>query len=136
MKYIGYVLLGILAAVALTFGGWAFKYYTAPIKGTVDAEVQIESGHNRIQNYERYFDMCSLAQTRQDSLEVQKSLLESAEDSKERSRIRSNIAGLEAQLARAVNQYNVDVQKEYTMARFKDASLPYELSTTQPIYCR
>lgn len=136
MKATGVIILGIVLLMALSLGSLAWRYYTADIRGTVDAEEQIESGRSKITNYNHFFDLCSLAQTRQQSLEVQKSLLENAESSDERVRVRSNIAGLEAQLNRAINQYNVDVQKEYTMARFKDVDLPYELSATQSIYCR
>jgi len=133
---IGILILVIVVVMALSLGGLAWRYYTADIRGTVDAEERIESAQSKIQNYEHYFDLCSTAQTRQQSLMVQEELLSSAEDTKERARIRANVAGLKAQLASAVNQYNVDVQKDYTMARFKDVDLPYELDYNTPINCR
>lgn len=135
-KTVGGIVLLVVVIIAMSAGGWAWRYYTAPIEGRVAAEEQIESANSRIANYEHFFDLCVVAQTRQEALSVQQSLLESAESDKERARIRANVAGLEAQLSRAVNQYNVDVQKSYTMARFKSADLPYELNKNQSIICR
>lgn len=130
-----YVVLGILVTVLITGGAWAWKYYTAHWSGKVDAEQKIESGNSQISNYNHYFDLCSVAKTRQQSLKTQKNLLEMAEDSKEKIRVRSNIAGLESQLNRSINQYNVDARKEYTMARFKDSDLPFQLNFSEPINC-
>lgn len=135
LKVVGTILLIpiILIAMFAVSSGW--KYVTAHWRGKVDAEQKIESGDSQISNYNHYFDMCSVAQTRQQALETQQSLLEDAETSKERTRIRSNVAGMQAQLNRIINQYNADAKKEYTMARFKDSSLPARLDADRTIFC-
>lgn len=135
MKSAGIVILAILAVITMIFGGWAFKYFTAPIQGRVDAEQRIESGTNRIQQYNKFFDLCASAQTTQTSLQTQKEMLELV-DGKEAERIRSNVAGMTAQLARTVNQYNVDARKDYTAARFHDSDLPFQLNASRPINCQ
>ena len=135
MKTTGIVILAIVVLIAMIFGGWAFRYFTAPIQGRVDAEQRIESGTNRIQQYNKFFDLCANAQTTQTSLQTQKDMLESMEG-KEAERIRSNVAGMTAQLARTVNQYNVDARKDYTAARFHDSNLPFQLNASQPINCQ
>jgi len=135
LKVAGVILLVIALAIAASLGILAWRYYTADIKGIVDAQEQITSGANRIQEYERFFDLCAEAQTMQSSLEAQRSLLESTDDDKEKRRVNANIAGMTAQLYRIVNQYNSNASKDYTAARFHSSDLPWKLSVNQPILC-
>lgn len=135
MKIFFGVLAGIIFLLTLTAGGWAWKYYTAEIRGRVDAEQRIESGANRIQQYNKFFNMCNNVKSIKTALDSQRSLLDNAEDSKERSRIRSNIAGMEAQLARYVNQYNSEASQSYTAARFLASELPYQLNIDGETQC-
>jgi hypothetical protein len=130
------IALGVVVVFfALIFGSWAWKYYTAPIQGKVDAEVQIESAQSRIQWYNHFHDLCSVVESNKESLRVQQMLLESSESNDERIRIRANIGGIKAQIARNVNRYNADAAKDYTAARFKDGDLPYQLSVDGETYC-
>lgn len=131
LKIGGAIVVGLLVVVLLSGAGLAWRYFTAPIKGVVDAEEQINQGSNRIQKYNHFFDLCSTIQSDKMALATQRSLLDSAEGSKERERIRANIAGIQAQMNRNANQYNVDARKEYTSARFKSNDLPYQIDTTQ-----
>lgn len=130
-KVAGYIVVGLLGAAALKGASMAYTYFTAPVKGIVEAEQIINDGQNRINEYEYFFDMCSTIQSDKQALDTQRRLLENAESADERERVRSNIAGIEAQLHRNVNQYNADSTKEYTAARFKDNSLPYTISAEQ-----
>lgn len=134
MKTGSAIALALVGVVGLTAGSLAYRYYTAEVRGIVDAEVRIESGQNRIQQYNRFFDLCAEIQTMQSSLEAQKSLLETSEGGEEE-RVRANIAGMTAQLNRYVNRYNADARKEYTAARFRDSSLPYQIDANSPINC-
>lgn len=130
-KLVLYIFLAIAAMLAVSAASWAWRYYTAAPKGIVQAEEQINKGSNRIQNYDHFFDLCSVIQTNKTQLQTQKDMLEMAETQKERTRIRATIAGVTAQLSRNVNRYNADSHKEYTKARFKDESLPYEINANQ-----
>lgn len=132
-RLVGIAVGVILVVMAISVAGWAWRYFTAAPKGIVEAEEQINSGNNRIQNYDHFFDMCSAIQTNKNQLRTQKDMLEMAESADERERIRATIAGVKSQLNRNVNQYNADSHKEYTQARFKDASLPYEINASQEI---
>ena len=129
----GLAFIALMAGLSLMY--WQWISVTAPIKGKAEAERQIESKESRIQRYEHFFDLCASAQPQQVALRSQQARLETAETSKERSRIRANIAGVEANLARTVNQYNADSGKNYTAARFKASNLPYQLSTEETIQC-
>lgn len=136
LKMFGLALAGIalLASVALGYKGWL--YLTADFTGDVQAERQIQSGNSKITSYDHFFDLCSAAQTQQSALHAQEQMLESAESSKERSRIRANLVGMEAQLNRMVNQYNVDAEKTFTIGQFRDQNLPVSLTASNPIYCK
>lgn len=133
MKATGIAIAIIVAICLLVAGGWAWRYYTAPIKGKVDAEVQIESAPNRIQKYENFYDMYATIQTDVAALNAQKSLLEDLKTDEtasksELSRVRTNVAALQAQIQRQINEYNADARKEYTDARFFPDDLPRKLT--------
>lgn len=133
MKVFGWVILTIVGIVLLIGGGWAFKYYTASTKGKIDAQVEIESGKNRIVKYNRFYDLYATIQADYDSLQTQKELLKQLEedtepDKGEIARVRTNVAALKAQVRRDIREYNVDMRKTYTNARFAPDDLPRELS--------
>lgn len=121
----GYIAVLVISIVLGSLGTMAWKYYTARISGIANAERQIESAPSRIAGYEAYFDQCAAIQGYEGALDAQRSMLAvpklSAEDS---ARIQTVITGISAQRARAIAQYNADVRKEYTQARFLDAGLP------------
>ena len=125
------ILIVILVFVVMAAGGWAYRYFTAPIEGVVEAEEIINQGENRIGRYNYFYDMCATIQSDKEALAIQKDILDNAESADERERIRANIAGISAQLRRNVNQYNADASKSYTAARFKSESLPYEIDANE-----
>lgn len=118
-----YLVFAVLVLIVLSAGMLAWKYLTAEVSGRVNAEVQIESAPSRIANYESYFDQCAAIQGYEASLVAQKAAL-SGLTGDDASRIRTVIAGITAQRSRAIAQYNVDVRKDYTKARFLDSGLP------------
>lgn len=121
--------IGVIAVVLLlSAGGWAWRYYTAEVRGVVDAEEQIQSGDNRIQNYNWFFEMCHTVISYRDRIQNQEKRLEYDIEAKEAERVRANIAGLRSQQARAVQKYNARARQEYTAGQFKSADLPYEIN--------
>jgi hypothetical protein len=121
--------LGCVAALLLlVVGSWAFRYYTAEVRGKVRAEEIIESAPNRMVQYEYFFNLCATIQGYNAQLQAQRQQLEVVKGEKEWNRVNANIAGITGQRARAIAQYNADVQKEYTRGRFFDPSLPSQIS--------
>lgn len=127
-KYILWGLVGVAALIALSFAGWAWRYYTAPIRGAVNAEQQIESAPNRIQKYEHFFDLCASVQSKERKIDAQQELLEAAETSSERARVRANVAALKGMRGELIARYNAEASKSYTAARFHASNLPDRLS--------
>lgn len=135
MKVLVGAVVVLLLLSLLSAGGWAWRYYTAEVRGVVDAEEQIESAGSRVQFYNHFHDMCSSIKTSKQALATQYKMLGLSEGGKESVRVRANIAGLEATVASRVNQYNADSAKGYTAARFKDNSLPHRVSVDGTTHC-
>lgn len=132
------VLYGFLALVATFAIVWGvilatqgMRYATAGLFGRIEAEVQIESAGSRIANYDHFFDLCASVQKAESGLDAQYQALDGAESSKERERIRANIAGLQVARLGGIFQYNVDARKDYTKGRFRDSDLPWDLPETE-----
>lgn len=128
------ILIAILTIViffGVIFGGWAFRYYTAEIRGTVSAEEQIESAESRISNYQFFYDLYHSIQAHERQIAIQEERLEQARedgaDSREMSRIRSNIAGIRAQRENAIERYNSAARQQYTRGRFRAGDLPHQI---------
>lgn len=130
-----YYLYGLLALVVLISATWAFRYLTAPIRGSVNAEEQLESAASRIARYDYFFDLCASVQRQKAQLAAQKERLSSEPDGKIKSRVRANIAGIKSQVAGSVAQYNAESAKSYTSARFKASNLPYQLTVEGETQC-
>lgn len=122
------VILGILLGMVIVVGSvWVVQYYTAPVRGTIGAYEQIQSGPMRIASYNYFFDLYAAIQSYTGSLTALQEELDQVQTPSERERILSTIAGLKGQRARAIAQYNADAQKDYTIGQFRSWSLPYHL---------
>ena len=120
---IGMILVGSVSALAL-------KYYTADVRGRVDANEQIKSGSNRIVQYDSFFNACSSIQGIEGTIDALLEELASTVDENNKQRIQTNITGNKAARAQAIAQYNADARKNYTDGQFRDSDLPYQLNTT------
>lgn len=130
-----YFLIGLLPFILIISVVWGYRYFTAPIRGEIDARERIFEGSNIISRHDEFYNLCATAQTQQTMLRNHRENLEYAETSDERERIRRNINGVEAQLHRTVNQYNADARNSYTRGRFQASNLPYQLNTEGVITC-
>lgn len=77
--------------------------------------------------------MYATIQTDVAALNAQRSLLKDLKtddtaSKSELSRVRTNVAALQAQIQRQINEYNADARKEYTDARFFPDDLPRKLT--------
>ena len=108
--------------------GW-FDRATANYRGEGE---QIErtraDGDYRIAAYDRFFDLCSTIQSKEDQIIQQTELLEMTEDSQQKMQIRANLAALEASRSSLIWQYNADAQKEGTRGQFRDSDLPHQIN--------
>lgn len=124
----------VVLVVGLAVGIFAFRWFTAGPRGELQAREQILSGDFRIQAYDHFFDLCASAQTIEQTLDASRAEQKVA-SAADQERLRINITGQEAALARAVNQYNADARKSYTAGQFRSSDLPYQLSSEGAISC-
>lgn len=128
LKLAGWGLLALVGMAAISLLLWGWVYSTAEIRGKVGAEVKIESADNRISSYEHFFDLCAAVQGYEQALLAQTSAFSAGANPE---RTYANIAGIRAQRARAIAQYNADANKSYTKARFLGDELPRRLEINQ-----
>lgn len=128
------IVLSVVGVIAFIVTVYFVQYETAPLRGKVQEQEQLESGSNRIQQYQDFFDLCANVQTEKQTLKAQQHLLKTIKDSGYRERIQTNITALQSSIANDVNQYNARSHM-YTTKRFKDSQLPYTLSVNGPTYC-
>lgn len=120
----------VVVAGLIGIGLWTFGVLTADVKGRGEARKQLRSADYRIQAYDHFYNLCAAVQASEAALDAQLAELASTpQGSDDRERILANIAGVTAERARAIRQYNADARKGYTLARFRASDLPFQLGT-------
>lgn len=122
IKGVGAFLLAIVVLIALALGGLAWRYYTAEIRGRVDAQEQIESAPSRIQRYQEFFNLCQSIQTKEDSIDNLR-----ANSTMDEERKGTAITANQNARAQLINEYNSKSAQSYTAARFKASNLVYQI---------
>lgn len=129
LAIVGTVVAVIAVIVVLVVGIFALKWFSAPVRGALDARETIQAdGDFRLQAYNQFFNLCASIQGHEGTILAQRSLLAATTDSDEQARVRANIAGIEGQRIRAITKYNVESAKDWTVGQFKASKLPYQLS--------
>lgn len=127
MKALGITISVIILLVVLVSGIWAYKYYTAKVRGHISAHEQIESKDSRIYNYEYFYSLLGTYKAYKSQLDAQRNRLELSQDPSTKERILANIAGIEGQKARVREEYNARASMVETRARFLGEDLPRRL---------
>lgn len=122
LKIFGAIIAVISLLVAISLGGYAWRYFTAPIKGKVGAEEQIESAPSRIQRYEEFFGICQSVQTKEDAIDNLR-----ANSTMDQERKGAAITANQNARAALINEYNSKSAQAYTAARFKASNLIYQI---------
>lgn len=125
------VLIGIIAVVVGTmFATGTISMLTAPFRGAVEAEEQIQSGTNRIAAYDEFYDVCASVQADEDRLDNLRAEREDA-DASRASQLDATITAVENSRAEKIRGYNADARKEYTDGQFRSSDLPYQLDVKE-----
>ena len=128
---IGGIVVGALALLIIVTGfSYGWRWVAAPISGAVDAREQLESGRSRISKYNHFFNLCQEIQSTEDKINNTYQQIKTTTDEDWKNKLRRNLNGLKNQRSDLARQYNADVSKEYTKARFKSSKLPWSVSTT------
>jgi TPR repeat protein len=128
LKAFGVAVLVVVTIAAIAGIAFGIRWVTAGPKGALEAREQIKSGPSRIAAYNHFFDLCASVQSDEARLDAQRDELASATGD-DVARIHANIAGLMSDRAEAINEYNADAEKGYTIGQFRASKLPFQLST-------
>lgn len=122
IKGVGAFLLAIVVLIALALGTLAWRYYTAELRGRVDAQEQIESAPSRIQRYQEFFNLCQSIQTKEDAIDNLR-----ANSTMDEERKGTAITANQNARAQLINEYNSKSAQSYTATRFKASNLVYQI---------
>ena len=116
------IIVLVIALVVASLSSLAWRYFTAEVRGTVDAEEQIESASSRIQRYQEFFNICQSIQTKEDAIDNLRANSTMDEE-------RKGMAITANQNARSnlINKYNSKSAQNYTAERFKQSNLVYRI---------
>jgi hypothetical protein len=121
---------GIFAAY---YDNW-FSSATAEPRGQREMRENTKAnGAFRQEAYERFFDLCTSAQTSQQQMDALNTELKTA-DSDRAAQIRTSLTALTGGLNEAVNKYNAEAN-EFHRSQFLDNKLPYPLNAKDEIQC-
>ncbi len=128
------IMVGLV--LAITFTALGVQWLTADSKGATEARTRILSADTRIVAYNHFFNACSSIQGLEGVIAEQEEILDDAESTRERERIRTNIAGAKGLRLQAIAKYNGDAEKDYTIGQFRDLDLPFHLDSERiPTRC-
>ncbi len=123
-----WIILGVIGVFILITFGWGWRYLTAPIEGRIGAREQIQSKEMMITAYNHFFDLYAAIKSYDITLKALDEQLIQVTDTTERNRIIATITGVKSQKGRAIQQYNADAKKSYTIGQFRDWELPYQIN--------
>lgn len=135
LSSVGAVLLVAIGVAVIAGAIFGIRWVVAGPSGKLNAREQILSGSNRIQAYTRFFDLCASVQTSEAALDASYAELPTAKGD-DKQRILTNITAQRINRAEAINTYNADAEKTYTVGQFRSLRLPFQLSTGDPTYTK
>lgn len=125
------IVLALLLASMWVFGYGLFTDATANRQGETSKKQQVEgNGSYRIAAYDHFYDLCAGVRTSEEAIDSFRAELATTTDPSRKTVLNASITAQRANRADAINQYNADARKSYTLGQFKSSDLPYELDTT------
>lgn len=133
--WIALLVLGTVGGIfGVYYDNW-FSSVTAEQRGQKAVRENTQAnGDFRQAAYEDFFQLCSSAQTKQESIQNLDDELAAGVTESRKEVILASKTALRNSLSEVVNQYNTKAN-EYTRAQFLDRSLPYPLNTKDDIKC-
>lgn len=142
LKLSGGCLIAVIVFLVVSVGGGVFAAYydnwfssaTAEPRGQKAMRENTQAnGAFRQGAYERFFDLCTSAQTSQQQMDALNTELKTAKEDRA-DQIRTSLTALTGSLNEAVNKYNAEAN-EFHRAQFLDSKLPYPLNAKDTIQC-
>lgn len=125
----------VLGLGVLIGGGLGARALLAEPTGQLEARERTQSGTNRIAQYERFYDLCTSAQTAQNQITNLEQERDGGVSESREVQISSSITALRGKRDESVNKYNSLATRDYTAGQFRASDLPYEIDGQEPIKC-
>ena len=129
------VVLSICAMLiiwASVIGIWGFGVATAGLYGRGEAHKEIQSADFRIVAYDHFFNLYASIKSLEGKINELTATLNLLEPgTREYNYTLTALAGVKGLRHEAIQQYNADAQKDWTMGQFRDNDLPYQIPDTE-----
>lgn len=126
--FVGMLAIGLVGVYGF---GW-FVDHTADRSGKTQVKQNINgNGQYRIGAYNHFYDLCASVQTKEASIANLQQELKTTADPQQKLQIPTDIVALQNARADAINQYNADAHKSYTLGQFRASDLPFQLSLVE-----
>jgi hypothetical protein len=111
---------------------WAFGVFTADIKGQGDVYKETHEAGYRMEAYNHFYDQFASIKGLEGSIDATvKQLSQMQPGTKDYSRIQTNLTAQQSLRHQAIQQYNADARKGYTIGQWKAADLPYQIEDSE-----
>lgn len=117
------IAIAVVGALALMVaGGFAYRYFIAPVRGTVEQQEITNRGQYRIQAYEQFY------RWDEEVISIQNKLTAYPTQRPLNERERTECRGLLHRRADIVNDYNAAARAELTRGKWQAPELPEKLA--------
>lgn len=121
---IGFIVVaGIIGVI-----GFAFDWFSAPVKGKLQARQEINSGSYRIAAYDHFFDLCASVQSKEGTISALQQELTTHPPESRVEQINATITAVRSARIDDIRTYNADAEKSYTIGQFRASKLPFQLN--------
>lgn len=125
---VGLIILWLVLASAI----WGFGVATAGLYGRGEARKQIQSADFRITAYDYFFNQYASIKALEGQIDELTATLNSLQPgTRDYTYTLSALTGTKGLRHVAIQKYNADARKEWTIGQFRDAGLPYQIADTE-----
>ena len=126
-------ILGLIAVWLLVASlVWGFGVATAGLYGRGEARKQIQSADFRIAAYDSFFNQYGSIKALEGQIDELTAMLEKLNlGTRDYGYTLSALTGTKGLRHTAIQKYNADARKSWTVGQFRDANLPYQILDTE-----
>jgi hypothetical protein len=130
------ILLLIAFGAMWVFGFGVFQKETASFRGSIAATEKIQAnGAYRIAAYNSFFDKCASVQSLEGQIKAFQAQIDANPPAEQKAILNNQLLGVQGARISAINDYNANSQKDWTVGQFKDSNLPYLLNVNGVTVC-
>ncbi len=131
-KVVGITIAVLIVAWLIIAAFWGLGVATAGLYGRGEAHKQIQSADFRLAAYNHFFNLYASIKSLEGKIDELTAQLEQFEPgTRDYSYTLSALTGVKGLRHEAIQQYNADAAKDYTIGQFRAVGLPYYIPDTE-----